>query len=256
MSNSHKVVAVLQARFSSRRLPGKVLLPICGAPMIFKEIERINRSAELVKLILATSESTDDNLLVQEAEKRKILVHRGSLNDVLDRVYGAVKQDGPDYVVRLTGDCPLIDPAIIDETIRFCIDGDYDYASNCLEPSFPDGMDCEVIRFSALKRAWLEAKLPSEREHVTPFIYKNPEIFKVANYRCQQDLSHLRWTVDEQRDFDLVKIIYEELEPVSPYFGMGEVLDLFKRRPELQKMNADFTRNEGYIRSTSEDHQD
>jgi spore coat polysaccharide biosynthesis protein SpsF len=156
-------------------------------------------------------------------------------------------------VVRLTGDCPLIDPEIIDRAIDHHLQGDFDYTTNALEPTFPDGLDVEVMRFSALKSAWLEAKLPSEHEHVTPFLYNNPERFKIGHLKNNINLSGLRWTVDVPDDFTLVTQIYELLYPSKPEFTTNDILQLLERHPELKTLNLHYLRNEGMNKSLQAD---
>ena len=247
------ILAILQARLSSTRLPGKVLKPILGMPMLLRQIERVRRARGIDRLVLATSDDPSDDAIEKLCRENDIECFRGNLNDVLDRFYQAAKAVKPDYVVRLTGDCPLIDPEIIDRVIRHGIDGKFDYASNTIKPTFPDGLDVEVFRFGCLETSWREATLPSQREHVTPFIHQQPGRFKIGNYAGAQNLSHLRWTVDETLDFELIKQIYKSLYPAKPDFDTNDVLALLDRRPELKTLNAAHERNEGYQRSLAKD---
>ncbi len=240
------IVAVLQARFSSTRLPGKVMMPILGKPMLALQIERNLRSKLIDKLIIATSEEVADDPIASLCEDIGVDCFRGSLNDVLDRFYLAAKPHSPSHVVRLTGDCPLADPEVIDATIDFAVKGGFDYASNCQDPfTFPDGLDVEVLRFAALEAAWRESELPSHREHVTPFVRKQPDRFTVGHHQNKEYLGHLRWTVDELEDFALVSKIYEELYEKSPEFSMQDILQLLKTSPELSELNAHIARNAG-----------
>jgi glutamate-1-semialdehyde aminotransferase/spore coat polysaccharide biosynthesis protein SpsF (cytidylyltransferase family) len=243
------IVAVLQARCSSRRLPGKVLRPILGKPMLAHQIERILRSGRIDRLILATSTEASDDPLVSLGAQLGVSVHRGSLDDVLDRFYGAVKGLDVQHVVRLTGDCPLADPGVIDEVIDAHLTEGADYTSNALEPTWPDGLDVEVIKLGALRKAHTEATLTSDREHVTPYIYKHPALFKIVKHKQARDLSQLRWTVDEPVDFELVTAIYDALYPQNPRFGYTDVLRLIETRPELATMNTQHQRNAGYTAS-------
>ncbi len=248
-----KTVAILQARMSSSRLPGKVMLDLLGKPLILRQIERVRGARRMEELVLATSEDPSDDALATFCEEEKVGCFRGSLEDVLDRFYRAAQSRRPDYVVRLTGDCPLADPAVIDEVIAFCQDGGYDYASNTIEPTYPDGLDVEVFKYSALESAWREAKLPSEREHVTPFIYKHGERFKIGSLKSNVDMSGMRWTVDVADDYSFVKKIFEELYPKNNGFGMKEVIDLLSVHPEWSGMNDGIERNEGYAKSLQKD---
>jgi spore coat polysaccharide biosynthesis protein SpsF len=247
------ILAILQARLSSTRLPKKVLKPLLGEPMILRQIERLQRSKQIDKLVVATSNELSDDPIESLCRKNNIQCFRGSLDNVLDRYYQAAIIDNPDYIVRLTADCPLADPNVIDNVISFYMAGNYDYASNTLSPTFPDGLDIEVFKFSCLEQAWKEARLSSEHEHATPYIYNNPLKFKLGNYVNTTDLSHLRWTVDEPEDFEFVTKVYESLYPINSEFSMDDILDLLSKQPDLMKINNMFARNEGYQKSLDED---
>jgi spore coat polysaccharide biosynthesis protein SpsF len=248
------ILAILQARTSSTRLPNKVLKPIIGKPMLLRQVERIKRSRLIDKLIVATSNDESDNSIELLCRQNDLLCFRGSLNDVLDRFYNAAKPFEPDYIVRLTGDCPLADPELIDKVITFHIEGKFDYTSNALEPTFPDGLDVEVFYFSCLTKAYEEACLPSQREHVTPFISQQPELFNLGSYKNQDgDYSHLRWTVDEKEDFELVTRIYEALYPDNPEFTYRDIMDYIDRHTELKNFNTQYMRNDGMQKSLGED---
>jgi glutamate-1-semialdehyde 2,1-aminomutase len=247
------ILVILQARVSSSRLPGKVLKSILGRPMLARQIERVLQSRRIDQLVIATSTDPSDDDLENLCWQMNVSCFRGSLNDVLDRFYQAAKKWQPQHVVRLTGDCPLIDPEIIDAAVDFYLAGGYDYAANAIQPTFPDGLDVEIFRFSILESAWKESILPSQREHVTPFIHQQPEQFRIGHYRNNVDLSHLRWTVDEPEDFDLVTRIYELLYPLNPEFRMLDVLALLRQRPELTAINQKYERNEGLQKSLNED---
>jgi len=248
-----KILAILQARVTSSRLPGKVLKPIMGRPMLALQIERVLRANKIDQLIIATSNDPSDDELETLCREVNVPCYRGSLNDVLDRFYQTTQTFKPEHVVRITGDCPLIDPEVIDDVIAFYLNGDYDYASNAVEPTFPDGLDVEIFRFSILEEAWKEAALPSQREHVTPFIHQQPDRYRVGHYKNTEDLSHLRWTVDEPEDFDLINKIYEELYPFKPNFRMVDILNLLQQKPEWLTINKQFERNEGFMKSLHED---
>lgn len=218
--------------------------------MLSLQIERVLRSKRIEKLVLATSSDASDDRIVEMCKSLDVAVFRGDLHDVLDRFYQAAKMYRPEYVVRLTGDCPLTDPVLIDRVIEMCLDSGADYVSNSVVPSFPDGLDVEVFRFEALETAWKEASALVEREHVTPFIYRHPDRFSVQYLRSHVDLSALRWTVDEQADFDLVRAIYESLYSSKPEFGMEDVLALLERVPDLGKGNSHIQRNAGMAKSS------
>lgn len=249
------VIALLQARTSSTRLPGKVLKPLLGEPMILRQIERLRRVRSIDRLMVVTSDSPSDDALAACCVGVGVEVFRGSLDDVLDRFHSAVKDIRPQHVVRLTADCPLTDPAVIDAVIDFYRKGDYDYASNVLQPTFPDGLDVEVFRFSVLEMIAREAILPSQREHVTSFIYQHPERFRLGGLTYGKDLSSLRWTVDEPSDLRFVEAVYGALYHDNPAFAMADVLQLLAQRPELMEINSGQVRNAGYLKSLVQDEQ-
>lgn len=248
-----KILTLLQARSSSTRLPNKVLKNLLGQPMIIRQIERIQRSIHIGTLFLVTSTDSTDDELANVVSQAGIAIYRGSLNDVLDRFYQAAMPHKPDIIVRLTGDCPLIDPNIIDAAISKFLALNVDYLSNSLSPTYPDGMDIEVLRFDALEIAWLNAKKPSEREHVTPYIYKNADQFKIADLRHSIDLSKLRLTVDEDVDFYLIEKIYQNLMPSKPDFLLKDIISLLEQNPEWLQLNQTIIRNEGYLKSIKQD---
>lgn len=210
------ILAILQARMSSTRLPGKVLMPLAGAPMLSRQIERIQRSKLIDKLIIATSRSEEDDPVADLLPNS----FRGSLNDVLDRYYRAAKRYNPEYVVRLTGDCPLTDWTVIDGCIQFALG--FGYASNTLNPTWPDGLDVEVFTFAALKTAWENARSSYDREHVTPYMQRTRS---VGSFENDVDLSDLRWTVDTSEDFAFVSRVYETLYPIDPAFTTQRILN-------------------------------
>ncbi|MDD5250754.1 MAG: glycosyltransferase family protein [Rhodocyclaceae bacterium] len=249
------ILAILQARTSSSRLPGKVLAPILGKPMLARQIERIRRTTLIDALMVATSEHASDDPIETLCADIGVTCVRGSLNDVLDRYYRAACSlaNRPEHVVRLTGDCPLTDPEVIDATIRFHLAGGYDYTSNCLEPTFPHGLDVEVMRFAALEQAWKDATLASEHEHVTLFLYKNPERFRIGIYRNDVDLSGLRWTVDEAADLQVVEAIYAGLYPDHPQFATRDILNFLEANAWLKTLNTHFRRSAGLEKSLAND---
>jgi spore coat polysaccharide biosynthesis protein SpsF len=247
------ILGILQARVSSTRLPRKILKTILGQPMLALQVERLRRCRRLDKLIVATSTDPSDDALAELCARIGVECYRGSLDDVLDRFYQAARPYQPVHVVRLTGDCPLTDPESIDQLIDFYMAAGCDYASNCHVPSLPDGLDAEILRMSALEIAWREAQLPSEREHVTPYIRNHPERFRVGLWRNDVDFSAQRWTVDEPEDFEFVSRVYEALYPKKPAFVMGDVLTLLNENPRLGDINAAHRRNEGFLKSLRAD---
>lgn len=247
------ILAVLQARMTSTRLPGKVLMPVLGEPMLFRQIERVKRCRTFDTLVVATSNESSDDPLADACKARGVSVARGSRDDVLDRFMTAARPYQPDAVVRLTGDCPLADPVVIDKVVELFRSTACDYASNVIPPTFPDGLDVEVVRFEALARAAADAKLPSEREHVMPYIRNRPDAFRIANYAETPDRSHLRWTVDEPADFAFVSRVYAELYPNNPAFTTQDILDLIARDPAIGDINASLKRNAGFQKSLAAD---
>ncbi|HLA29185.1 MAG TPA: glycosyltransferase family protein [Syntrophales bacterium] len=246
-----RTVAIIQARMSSSRLPGKVMAEISGKPMLYHLVKRAER-AKLIDLVtVATSDIRSDDIIEDFCKNNDIRCFRGNLDDVLDRYYQAAKYFGAQIIIRLTADCPLLDPDIIDNVVRKFSEGNFDYVTNVMEYTYPDGLDTEVFTFEALERACQKARLKSEREHVTPYLRNHPELFRLANVSHRKNISHLRWTVDEPRDLDFVRSVYDQLE--GSYFGMQEILDLLKLHPELSSKNAGIESNAGYLKSLRED---
>ena len=249
------ILGILQARTSSTRLPEKVLAGVLGQPMLSRQIERLQRAERLDALLVATSAERGDDAIEELCGAIGTDCFRGSLEDVLDRFYRAAASRAPTHVVRLTGDCPLADPAVVDRVIARHLDGGFDYTSNALERSFPDGLDVEVVRMPCLAEAWREARLPSEREHVTPFLYHRPERYALGSVRNERDLGALRWVVDEAPDLAFVRRVYEELYPADPGFGMEDVLALLERQPEIAALNTGVDPKVGWRRSLALDRQ-
>lgn len=249
------MLAILQARCSSSRLPGKVLKPILGQPMLARHLERLARSRRIDQLVVATSTENSDDALAELCQHQGVAFTRGALDDVLDRFYRAAVPLAPEHVVRLTGDCPLADPEVIDACIDYHLSGNFDYTTNALQPTFPDGLDVEVMRFSCLQEAWREATLQSEREHVTPFIHQRPERYRIGHFKQPENLSWLRWTVDEPADFQVVDAIYQALYPTNPAFTTADILDYLAAHPAIANLNIDTPRNEGYLKSLAADRQ-
>jgi spore coat polysaccharide biosynthesis protein SpsF (cytidylyltransferase family) len=246
-----RTVTVVQARLGSTRLPGKALMEIAGRPMLWHVLTRAAAIPGVDEVVLATTVSSEDDVLVDVARAAGLRVTRGSVEDVLDRFRAALLAHPADAVVRVTGDCPLLDPRVSGLVVEeYRRDRSLDYVSNVHPPTYPDGLDAEVISPEALETAWREARLPSEREHVTPYVWRHPERFRIANVSHHEDLSGLRWTVDDGRDLDFVRAVYAELSPDGTRsFGMAELLELLRARPELASLNAGSRRNEGFERS-------
>jgi spore coat polysaccharide biosynthesis protein SpsF len=233
----------------SQRLPGKSLVDICGKPLLGRIIDRVAASRLVDALVVATTTSPEDDPLVDLSRRKGAGVFRGSADDVLDRFYKAAREYAADIVIRITADDPFKDPDVIDLVVGNLLDdAALDYASNTIEPTFPEGLDVEAFRFSALARAWEEATLPSEREHVTPFIWKQPDRFRIKNVRNVADLSRLRWTLDYPEDLEFTREIYSRLEG-GGIFKMNTILRLLADEPQLARINAGFSRNAGYLKS-------
>ncbi|MGO4125191.1 NTP transferase domain-containing protein [Inquilinus sp. YAF38] len=247
------VLAILQARMSSSRLPGKVMADLLGEPMLARQVERLRRCRTLDRLLLATSTDAADDALAELAGRIGVECFRGSLDDVLDRFHAAAAGQGADQIVRLTGDCPLIDPGLIDRLVELHVAGGYDHSCNTLTPRWPDGLDAEVMRAEVLETAWREATLPSEREHVTRFIYTRPERFRLGSLVGDTDLSDQRWTVDTPEDLAMVRAVYAALYPANPAFGTEDILAFVAAHPEIAALNRAHRRNEGLERSLAQD---
>lgn len=235
------ILAILQARMSSSRLPGKVLADLAGAPMILRQIERLKRARRLDGIVVATSDEHSDDILARVLDQAGVAVHRGDLHDVLGRFGTALDQWGPaDDVVRLTADCPLADPDVIDATIELHQASGADYTSNVAEPrTFPKGLDVEVIAARALRTALAEAVDAYDREHVTPFLYHHPQRFSLASYAQIREEGEVRWTVDRPDDLEFVRAVYEALYPANRAFSSDDVRDFVRTRPDLAFLGGD-----------------
>ncbi len=235
-----RVEAFIQARMGSTRLPGKVLKKVLGRSLLDFLIERLSQSKEIDDIVVVTSELSADDVLVSFCNDRGITFFRGSEEDVLDRYYQAALQRKVDAVVRITADCPLIDPEIVDQVIQVFKknEGVVDYVSNSLERTFPRGLDVEIFSFQALQMASQCAFRPEEREHVTVYLYRHPEIFRLRNVAHQPVLHSHRWTVDTSEDFALVRFILENLYPSHPQFRLNDILQLLAQNPGWKELNA------------------
>jgi len=228
-------VAIVQARMGSSRLPGKTMADILGKPILWHLINRLRYSQLLDKIVIATTDNTKDETILELARKSGIDSYAGSEDDVLDRYYQAAKKYNAEVVVRITADCPLIDAHVVDKVINRFLEGDYDYATNILIRTYPDGLDVEVMSFSALEKAWREDRNPAWREHVTPYIMRHPEKFKIHNITNEKDYSYMRWTVDTIEDLTFVRKIYDHFQ--NDNFNWQEVLHLLEMHPEWLKIN-------------------
>ncbi|MBI1351768.1 MAG: spore coat protein [Actinomycetales bacterium] len=238
-----RTIGVLQARMTSSRLPGKVLQPILGAPMVLRQIERVRRATTLDGLVLATSIDPTDDELADVVTALGVPVVRGSLDDVLARFVQAIDTHGIDVVVRLTADCPLASPVVVDRVVSAFDPERVDYVSNTLQPTYPDGLDVEVVKADVLRWVAAHSDDPHEREHVTLGVYRRPDRFRVLNVSGEQDLSDLRWTVDTPDDLAFVRQVYERLYPGDPAFDVDDILDLLAQEPALNRTTEHAARN-------------
>lgn len=258
MSEHPYTVAIIQARMSSSRLPGKVLLDIAGKPMLASVVHRTQRASLVHQVVVATTSDESDNLIVEFCSLNAIPFYRGSMHDVLDRYYQAARQFHAQVVVRITADCPLIDPQLIDEIVYKFLQGieitgsfgddeiprltrsAYDFAANRLPPpwgrTYPIGLDIEVCSMHALEIAWREASEKHQREHVMPFFYEHPERFRILHLDYHTDYGNLRWTVDTPEDLEMIQRIFAYFSPREPGSWL-EVLELFQQHPDLASIN-------------------
>ena len=246
------VVAIIQARMGSSRLPGKSLAEIEGRPMLWRVIDRTKRATLVDRVVVATSTAAADDAIEKMCQEIGIPCHRGSENDVLDRFYHAARAEKAAQVVRITADCPLIDPEVVDRVVRRFQRGDLDYASNAMVRTYPDGLDTEICSFSALERAWHESTKSAEREHVTPYLRSGK--FRTANVENNATslYQHYRWTVDEAEDLEFIRAVYKGFRD-REIFKMKDILELIEKNPSLAKMNSDIVSNVGYYKSLFED---
>lgn len=252
-SSTQRVVAIIQARMGSTRLPAKTLADISGKPLLGHIVDRVKASRTITDIIVATSTDFQDKAILKLAEQYAILGYAGSINDVLDRFYQAASQTDADLIVRITADDPFKDPQVIDSIVAYLLaHSELDYVSNTIEPTFPEGLDVEAFTFGALERAWNEAQLLSEREHVTPYIWKHPDRFSIVNIRHSTNLSALRWTVDYEEDLHFAREVYSRLA-YKGIFLMDDIIALLAAEPGLAKINHGIERNVGYKASLQKD---
>lgn len=231
------VKVIIQARTGSTRLPGKVLKELCGNPVLWHVWNRLRHARKVDDIIIATTILSEDDSIQSFCEEHNIPFYRGSSNDVLSRYYEAAKTFNAETIIRVTADCPVIDPVVIDHLIDSYVNEKVDYMSNGMVRTFPRGLDAEIFSFKILERTHKEAKLEYEREHVTPYIYNHPEIFSPMSFLNTEDISSHRWTVDTKEDFSLIKIIFDSLYHKKEIFLLDDILKLFDENPGLAKIN-------------------
>jgi spore coat polysaccharide biosynthesis protein SpsF (cytidylyltransferase family) len=247
-----KTIAIIQARMSSTRLPGKIMMELCGMPMINVLLQRISLAKEIDSIVVATTDSSTDDVLVDWLKKNNVLYFRGSENDVLERYWKCAKSFNAKTIVRITSDDPFKDPSIIDKAVLTFNTSDVDYVSNTISPTYPEGLDVEVFSFSALTKAFQQASFTSDREHVTPYIWRNPQIFKTINFKMNPNLRGWRWTIDKVEDLEFARAVFLALEN-NIFINYLEIIKMLKKNPKLLKINKGTKRNEGYIKSLKYD---
>jgi spore coat polysaccharide biosynthesis protein SpsF len=231
-----RIVAIIQARMGSTRLPGKVLMDIGGQTMLARVVNRVRRATLIDETIVATTVNLKDEPIVAECERLNLAYFRGSEENVLERYYEAALKYKAEGVVRITSDCPLIDPGEIDKAVSEFLSQESDYASNSLKRTYPRGLDTEVMTIETLAKAWQEANDHYERAHVTPYIYQNPKLFKLRSVKAVKNYSNHRWTVDTSEDLVFIRAIYQRLNNEAT-FGWKDVLEVLNREPQLMELN-------------------
>jgi len=248
MSN---ISAIIQARIGSTRLPGKVLMKLNEDTVLSLLLKQLKHSKFLTEIIIATTTNPEDDVIEKFAISNNIKLFRGDSDNVLDRYYQCAKKFSLTHIVRITADNPLIDPDMIDQAIKKYSTFNYDYLTNSIDRTFPNGTEVEIFSFNALEVAWKNAKKKSEREHVTPYFYNNPNKFKIYHFKQKNDQSKFRYTIDRKEDYDLVVEILSKIKtrPIKT----SDIIDLLTNTPELLKLNSHIIPNEGYIKSINED---
>lgn len=245
MNKTIKIVTVIQARSGSSRLANKIFLTLTGKPLLYRMFERVAASELKGTIVIATTtESSDDNV-ESFCKDHKINIYRGHQTDLLDRHYQAAKIFSADAVIKIPSDCPLIDSKVIDKVIQFYLSNinNYDYVSNLHPATYPDGNDVEIMSFNALEKAWNNAEREFEREHTTPFIWENPDKFRIGNVLWETGLDYsmtYRFTIDYPEDYEFIKKVYDELYPKKPDFSLEDILNLLNENKEIKKINSKY----------------
>ncbi len=239
--NNKRIVTVIQARTGSTRLPGKVLMPLSGKPLLIRMAERVLNARLAGTVIIATSTDIGDDPIEELCAKEGLNCFRGHPTDLLDRHYNAAISFNADAVAKIPSDCPLIDPAVIDRVYGSFIEGDFDYVSNLHPATYPDGNDVEIFKFSLLETAFKEANKNFEREHTTPFMWENPDRFIIVNIEWETGLDYSashRFTIDYKEDYDFISAVYNELYPSNPLFGLKDILRILEEKPYIKNINS------------------
>ncbi|MFD2369384.1 cytidylyltransferase domain-containing protein [Brevibacillus sp. GCM10020057] len=234
-------VVIIQARMGSTRLPGKVMKKLIDQTVLSHVVKRAQSFSDVNDVVIATTRKSEDDVIAEEAKRLGVPFYRGSENDVLSRYYEAAKEQRADVIVRITSDCPLIDPLVSSEILKIHLNSSVNYTSNTLERSYPRGLDTEVFSFAVLETANREAIEHHQREHVTPFVYENTDRFSVRSITCEADYSHYRWTLDTQEDWELIEKIYQHLYQSDRLIKWKDCLDLMRNHPDLALINAHVT---------------
>ena len=239
---AEKVVIIVQARMSSTRLPGKVMLPLLGESVLARMVQRLLNLGHQSTVVIATSLDSSDDVIAEEAEALQVPYYRGSIDNLLDRHYQAAKLFNADVVLKIPSDCPLIDPQAIDNVLNFFFSnkGKFDYVSNLHPATWPDGNDVEVMTMDCLQKVWSNANRPLELEHTTPYIWENPHLFSIGNVSWETGLDYSmshRFTIDYREDYLFIKQVFEELYRTNNHFGCSDILDLLERKPEIYQIN-------------------
>ncbi len=258
MGKNEKIVAIIQARMGSSRLPGKVLKEVNGVPLLKYQFERVKQSLFVFETVIATSVGEENDVIAEFCEQNQISCFRGSEDDVLSRYYECAREYKADIVVRLTADCPLIDPRVIDEVVKIYMENDYDFVANTAPPegfTYPEGMDVEVFSFKLLERAAREAEKPSEREQVTHYFWQNPQLFSTYRIDLERDFSVYRLTVDYPEDLDVTEAVIYGLYPKDPLFTMHDMIKFLDANPVIKEKNSCFRPNTGWQSAYQKDKQ-
>jgi spore coat polysaccharide biosynthesis protein SpsF len=245
LKNQIKIVTVIQARTGSSRLPDKIFLPLADKPLLFRMYERVASSKLKGTIIIATTTDKSDDKVETFCKEHKLNYYRGHQTDLLDRHYQTAKIYKADAVAKIPSDCPLIDPRIIDKVFAFYLEhkDEYDYVSNLHPATYPDGNDVEIMSFEALENAWLNAKKQFEREHTTPYLWENPDKFRIGNVTWETGLDYSmthRFTIDYQEDYEFIKKVYDELYNKKPDFSLEDILNLLNENPDIKKINEKY----------------
>jgi spore coat polysaccharide biosynthesis protein SpsF (cytidylyltransferase family) len=247
------IVAIIQARTGSSRLPNKVLSEVAGTSLLELYVNRVRKCLLLDKIVIATTNKQEDGAIELLANHIGIEVYRGSENDLLDRYYKCAIEHKAEVVVRLTPDDCFVDPPTVDRAVQIFKDNKVDFVTNHFDPTFPEGLDVEVYSINALKKSWELAKLASEREHVFPYIQNNQEQFKIINFKQDINYSHLRWTIDYECDLDMMKVVYNHLYGKNPCFQQDDIISLLEEHPEIATINSHIKRKEGVNKTKAMD---